>query len=79
MITRALTKCFSPLQTRHDSEGVRCRIGSNSDCARPFSGITCCVDFCAHNHKDDHNMENGATVVSQLKSILLLFVKIAIT
>ncbi|XP_028405021.1 uncharacterized protein LOC114527532 [Dendronephthya gigantea] len=53
-------------QTRHDSEGVRCRIGSNTDCARPFSGVTCCVDFCAHNHKDDHNMENGATVVLTL-------------
>ncbi|XP_046863763.1 DNA N6-methyl adenine demethylase-like isoform X2 [Xenia sp. Carnegie-2017] len=54
-------------QSRNDVEGVECRLGNNNkNSLRPFSGITCCVDFCAHNHKDDHNVEDGATVVLTL-------------
>ena len=41
-----------------------CRIGSGD--LRPFSGITCVCDFCAHSHKDSNNMVGGATAVVTL-------------
>ena len=41
-----------------------CRIGSGE--GKPFSGITCVCDFCAHSHKDNNNMVGGATAVVTL-------------
>jgi len=41
-----------------------CRIGTGD--RRPFSGITCVCDFCAHAHKDTNNMVGGATAVVTL-------------
>ena len=41
-----------------------CRIGTGE--MRPFSGITCVCDFCAHSHRDSNNMVGGATAVVTL-------------
>jgi len=42
-----------------------CRIGTATS-GRPFSGITCVCDFCAHSHKDSNNMIGGVTVIVSL-------------
>ena len=47
------------IQTQED--GAECRLGFGEE--KPFSGVTCCMDFSAHSHHDRYNMHDGSTIL----------------
>ncbi|PAA45902.1 hypothetical protein BOX15_Mlig025520g3 [Macrostomum lignano] len=56
-------------QVQDSQLAADCRLGCNAPPdKRPFSGVTACIDFCMHAHKDTFALDGGCNVVVTLTS-----------
>ena len=60
---RLVPHAYNNMVAYEDVAGA-CRVGKKP--GKPFSGITTVMDFCAHSHRDRHNMEAGLTGVDTM-------------
>ena len=68
---RLVPHAYNNMVAYEDVAGA-CRVGKNP--GKPFSGITTVMDFCAHSHRDRHNMEAGLTGMDTKQQIIYLFI-----
>ena len=66
---RLVPHAYNNMVAYEDVAGA-CRVGKNP--GKPFSGITTVMDFCAHSHRDRHNMEAGLTGMGTIQNMIFV-------
>ena len=59
-------------QILHEHEGLECSLGNKSE--RPFTGVTACLNFSAHIHKDVFDLLNGCSVITTLNEVAIIVI-----